>query len=297
MRLTNSQWSIFVQRSFSAVGVNSQWCLARYNIVSNVIIFFLALLLSFNSFSQTTSFKLIKQITIDAKDFQTDRLGNLYIVTKTNQLYKYNSNGQLLGTLNYKYLGNITHIDASNPLEVYVFYKEINKIIFLDNNLSYRGEVDLNDFNISLATAVARSYDNGIWIFDASELQLKRFSKSGELLQQSGNIKQFVNSNASPNYIYDNGDRVFVNDSAIGIMEFNVFAAYSRTIHVKGCDEFKMIENDLFYNKDKKLIKYNLKTFTESEFTLPDTTLIQNISIEKDRLYLLKPNEVDIYSY
>jgi len=250
-----------------------------------------------NNKQQTSGFKLIRNINIEAKDIQTDRLGNLYVVTKTNQLYKYDSRGDLLCTLNYKYVGNISHIDANNPLEIYIFYKELNKILFIDNNLAYRGEVDLNDFGINQATAVARSFDNGIWVFDASDLQLKRLTKAGEILQKSGNVKQFVNSAISPNFIYDNNDRIFLNDSSTGIHLFTVFANFQKTIHITGCDDFKIIGDDLFYNKNKKLIRYNLKMFSESEFTLPDTTFIQNISIEKDRLYLLKPAEVDIYSY
>ena len=105
-------------------------------------IIFMLFFFSFLSFQipntkpQTTNFLLIKNISIDAKDIQTDRLGNLYIISKTNQLYKYDSRGNLLGTLNYKYLGNINFIDASNPFELYVFYKELNEVLFLDNNLS-----------------------------------------------------------------------------------------------------------------------------------------------------------------
>ena len=276
---------------------------SRFTFVGAVFLFFMMFCLS--SFRPPTSdlqlpasnFQLIKSISIDAKDIQTDRLGNLYITTKTNQLYKYDSRGNLLGTLNYKYLGNINFIDASNPLELYVFYKELNEVLFLDNNLAYRGEMLLNDYGISQSSAIARSYDNGIWVFDNGDLQLKRMNKGGEILQMSGNVKQFLTGTIQPNFIYDNNDKVFVNDSTLGILMFSVFANYIKTIPIKGCTTIKVIEDDLFYNKAGKLLKYNLKTFSQTEFQLPDTTYIQQISIEKDRLYLLKSNMVDIYSY
>ncbi len=274
-------------------------CLMLNGKLSILILFFFSLS-SFqtqNVKHQTTNFQLLKSITIDAKDIQTDRLGNLYVVTKTNQLYKYNANGELLCTLNYKYLGNINHIDATNPLEVYVFYKEQNEILFLDNNLAYRGEILLNDYSISQASAVARAFDNGIWLFDNADLQLKKLSKTGELLQQSGNVKQYVSGNISPTFIYDNNDRVFVNDSSNGILVFNVFGSYMKTIPIKGCVEFKMINDEVLYNRDGKLFQYNTKTFTEKIFQLPDTSRVKDISIENERLFLLKPNSVDIYSY
>jgi hypothetical protein len=246
---------------------------------------------------QESGFRLIKSIPIEAKDIQTDRLGNLFVISKSNQLYKYNADGKQLSTLNYTYKGNITYIDPTNPLEVYVFYKELNQVLFLDNNLAYRGEMNLNDYGISQASAIARAYDNGIWVFDMGDLQLKKMNKNGEILQISGNAKQYVSTNFSPNYIYDNNDKVFVNDSTVGILVFNVFGSYIKTIPIKGCDDFKILEDDIFYNKNQHLVKYNTKTFTESNFQLPDTTYTQETSIEKGRLYMLKPNSVDIYSY
>jgi hypothetical protein len=305
-----------MERKLNLKSMNSLKCSVfgvRYSVVGRIFLVFIVFCFySFqtpNTKPQTTnlpveqclerqaSFQLIKSISIDAKDIQTDRIGNLYIITKSNQLYKYDSKGNLLGTLNYKYLGNISFIDASNPFELYVFYKELNEILFLDNNLAYRGEILLNDYGISQSSAIARSFDNGIWVFDNGDLQLKRMSKNGAALQMSGNIKQFVNGNLQPNFIYDNNDQVFVNDSNVGILVFNVFANFIKTIPIKHCSTIKIIEDDLFYNQSGKLMKYNLKTFTQSEFQLPDTTYIQQISIEKERLFLLKPNSVDIYSY
>jgi hypothetical protein len=244
-------------------------------------------------------FTHIKTITIEAKSIQTDRLGNIYVVSKTNQLYKYNSDGKLLSTLNYKYLGNITFVDATNPLEIYVFYKELNMVVFLDNNLAFRGELALNDYNIGQASAIARSFDNGIWIFDLADMQLKKMDKDGANPLNSSNIRQYTNANSAISYLYDNDDRVFVNDSTNGIFIFDVFATYIRTLPIKGCDKIKVIDKELFYHQSNtpKLKKYQLNTFQTTEYSLPDSTEIRDLSIEKNRIYLLKTDEVRIYGF
>ncbi len=244
-----------------------------------------------------SSFRLIKTIPIDAKDLQTDRLGNLYLVSQTNQLYKYSVEGKLLSTLNYKYLGNITSVDASNPLEIYVFYKELNLVVFLDNNLAYRGEMRLNDVGIGQSAAIARSYDNGIWVFDLADLQLKRMTKDGQNLQTSGNIRQYIANNSSVINMYDNNERVFVNDSANGILVFDVFASYIKTLPIKGCTEIKVIGEELFYEQHHQLYKYELKTFRTLVYNIPEASLVKDVSIEKERLYLLKKGEVSIYGF
>jgi hypothetical protein len=244
-----------------------------------------------------SAFFFINSIPVEAKDIQTDRLGNLYVVSKTNQLYKYTSEGRLLSTLNYKYLGNITYVDASNPLEIYVFYKELNLVVFLDNNLAYRGEMNLADFRIGQAAAIGRSYDNGIWIFDLADLQLKKMDKNGDNPQSSGNIRQYISNASAANIIYDDNERVFVNDSANGVLVFDVFATYLRTIPVKGCREIKVINDEMYYALGGQLKRYQLKTFITTAYPLPDSANVKDLSIEKERLYVLKPSEIVIYSF
>ncbi len=267
-------------------------------ILNKLLLIFICyfLLHSFTKAEPKYTFKILASIPIDAKEIQTDRIGNLYIISKTNQLYKYSTQGKLLSTLNYKYNGNISKIDVSNSLEIYVFYKELNTIIFLDNNLAYRGEINLSNYDIAQATAAARSYDNGIWLFDIADLQLKKLNKDGKINQQSGAARQYTQAkNIMPNYIYDNNDRVYVNDSNIGIMVFDVFANYIKTIPIKGVEDFKIIGNEIYFNKQKNLFLYNVKTYEQNAIQLPDSTTIIKSSIEKERLYLMKENAVEIY--
>lgn len=242
-------------------------------------------------------FQLQNTIAIEAKSMETDRLGNLYVVTNNNKLYKYSSDGKLLSTLNYNYVGNISTVDASNPMEIYLFYRELNRIIYLDNNLAYRGETDLSKMGVGQASAIARSFDNGIWVFDIADLQLKRMDKKGENMQNSGNVRQFISRQIQPHLIIDNNDKVFVNDSINGVLVFDVFATYLKTIPIKGAKQLKIIEDDLYYHTPHQLYRYNQKSLKTFTFNLPDTNTINNLSIEKARLYIMRDKLIEIYSY
>ncbi len=258
-----------------------------------------AFLLSFLLFSfqlgEVPAFKLLSAINIQAKDLQTDRLGNLYVISRTNQLYKYDINGKLLSTLNYAYVGNITHLDASNPFELYLFYRELNAVVFLDNNLAFRGRMNLSESNIIQASSAARNYANGLWVFDQGDLQLKKIERDGKISQVSGNVLQFSQSkNLSPNYIFDNGSKVFVNDSLEGIMVFDVFANYQKTIPIKGLKEFKILGDELYYVQNKRLMAYHLNTLQRKSVELPDSNFIA-VAIEKENVYLQKEDTVSIY--
>ena len=73
----------------------------------------------------------------------SDYLENVYVITPTNDITKYNKSGLKLASANFKILGNISWIDASNPFEIYVFFRDQNKLLFLDNLLNLKGECDL----------------------------------------------------------------------------------------------------------------------------------------------------------
>jgi hypothetical protein len=241
--------------------------------------------------------RVLGTIEADAKIIETDRMGNLYVVSKTNQLNKYDVNGKLLGTLNYAYLGNITYIDASNPLEIYLFYRELNALVFLDNNLAFRGRLNLSDAGIVQASAAARSYSNGIWVFDQGDLQLKKLNKDGSVSQVSGNSLQFAQSKQlNPTLIIDNGNRVFLNDSSEGVMVFDVFANYVKTIPIKGKEEMVVLDEHLYYRTDSLLISYRFQNLKRDTFNLPSGKF-SRFCLEKERLYLMGEKAIFKYGF
>ena len=249
----------------------------------------------FSSFKP--NWKPIVAINIQAKIIELDYLGNLYVVSKTNQLNKYNPKGVLLSTLNYSYLGNISSIDCSNPMELFLFYKELNTIVFLDNNLAFRGKINLSEIGTIQASTIGRAYDNGIWVFDISDLQLKKVERDGQVTQQSGNSLQFVNKNKlSPNSIRDNGNQVFLNDSAVGILVFDAFANYLKTISIRGKSSFSINEKDISYFEGSSLIRYRFGDKGRDTLQLPDSKALQ-AKLFKQYVYISDSNQLRIYSF
>jgi hypothetical protein len=185
----------------------------------------------------------------------------IYVVSTTNQLYKYASDGRLLATANFNYSGNITSLDITNPLEIYVFYQELNRVVFLDNNLAFRGSIDLQQSNLYMALAVARNYANGLWVFDASDLMIKKIDKDGTIAQTSGNIRQFTGVNFTPQNILDNGNLVFMCDSANAILVFDVFANFKKEMPINGFAMQQVGSNSLIALNHKQINYYKLKPF------------------------------------
>lgn len=263
-----------------------------------IIYTFIFLLFSNYCSSQTTldSTKLVSEFTFSAKIIQTDDLGNLYLVSPTNQLYKYNKTGKLLATLNYNYNGNISSIDASNPMELYVFYKEINRVLLLDNNLAYRGELDLSKMNITQAAAVARSYDNAIWVFDLGDLQLKKISKDGTFNQSSGNIKQFISTDFIPKMIADNTNQIMLCNDSICLL-FDVFASYIKTIKFDHAINFQLGNNQIYETQAGQINSLDLKMGLRIPiYYLPSTVALKWSFVNKDNVIIYSNAKISNYN-
>ena len=242
------------------------------------------------------SSKLVSEFTVNAKFVQADEMGNLYIVSPTNQLYKYNYAGEVLATLNYNYNGNISSIDASNPMEIYIFYKEINKVLFLDNNLAYRGELDLTKLNITQASAVARSYDNGIWVFDNGDLQLKKLDKEGKVFQSSANIKQFTNVDFNPKYIIENTQNVIISDDSICLV-FDVFASFVKTYYFKNLKSIQFTNHFLYETQDSLVNILDFRLGLKRVFILNKTALNFKWSyVYENKFFIYKNNTISLHN-
>lgn len=246
-----------------------------------------------NAQSNLDSTNLVNEFVVNAKIIQADDLGNIYIVSPSNQLYKYNTSGKVLATLNYNYNGNISSIDASNPMEIYVFYKEINRVLFLDNNLAYRGELDLTKQNITQASAIARSYDNGIWVFDMGDLQLKKMNKDGTITQSSGNIRQIIKTDFVPITLLENTKQVMIgNDSTILI--FDVFASYIKTFKFSKTVSFQFNNDYILQTTDNQLNAIELKIgIKQPVFQFVNKTKWSFLN--KDQVYIYQENKISIY--
>lgn len=207
--------------------------------------------------ADSTQWVLLNQLQIQYKTLQIDRMGNSYLVSPSNQLFKYSKNFERLSTLNYAFSGSIDAIDVSNPLEIYLFYKELNQVIILDNNLAFRGKINLSDWGITQAACIARSYDNGIWVFDLGDFQLKKFDKMGVLIQSSGNFRQLNQMEQfAPIVCMDDGNKVVLADSISGVFVFDVFGSFLKKYAISGLKNIQLSgKESFFYLKEGSLFE------------------------------------------
>lgn len=263
----------------------------------------LSLLLLFCSFSLTPEFSLEAEIKGQFKFFTTDKLGNVFVLTQKNDIQKFDKKGKKLTEANFKVLGDATLIDAGNPLEIYVFYKDQNKLVYFDNMLNYRGETDLyKTLEVNNIQAVCRSYDNGFWFFDPDNFKLKKADKQGSLQSESINLANIADTILSPQMLLDDGKFVYLKTNNDRLLVFDILGNYIKTIPLEKFTSFQTKEKNLIYSTSSDLYIYNPSTFEKDSYKLNQNPLFSkftflNIRLENDRLYLQDSAKIGIYSF
>lgn len=206
--------------------------------------------------------KPVYTIEEDYTFFETDNLRNLYLVDGA-ELQKFSPAGSLMFRFSDKSLGDITQIDARYSLRPMLFYQNLNKLIILDNTLSApQRAFDLEQQGLQFATLAAMSVNNNFWFYDAASFELIRTDEQFRVLKRTGNLGQLLGKDLNPNYLLERDNWVYLNDPKTGILVFDIYGTYYKTIPLKGLSRFNVRGQWISGSNESALLRYHRKNFS-----------------------------------
>ncbi len=214
---------------------------------------------------------------------ETDRLGNLYLRQDQTTIAKLNPESQELWTYSTNTLGIPMSVDASNPLEVMIFYRDFNRVVVLDNLMSPIGTINLESSGITDASAIARADDKTIWVYDRSLARLINIDRQANILSESLDLTT-LGLNPEPVQMWQESGQVYVWDSTSGLMIFDRYARYLKTIPLPGAEAVTSSGNQIFWTRNDSLFVMNLLTFQRTEQALPVSMSGASILLRSNRL-------------
>lgn len=239
----------------------------------------------------------IKSITIKVKLFTTDKLGNFYVVNSRNELQKFDSTGKYLNTQSYKVMGNITSIDATNPLQVVLYYKQLDQAVLIDNYFQVKESISFINPEIGKAGMVCRSSDNGWWVWDDNRQRLKKFNHQMKLLFESDPL-QFGSEQPTIEKISECNNHLYLLSPSHGIILFDWFGKYHSTLPFKGASSLQCAEDRIYFFGNQKFQTYHLNSLQLSEINLPPSNnTYLSARIENKVLYTVTKNAVTLYRF
>ncbi len=248
---------------------------------------------------QDSLFRLVRTIPLVAADIAVDNLQNLYILTGTGQIKKYNAKGDSTGIYNEtRKFGQLHTIDVTNPLSILLFYKDFSTVVLLDRFLSHRSTIDLRKFNVMQVSAAGLSNDNNVWFFDAVENKLKKMDEQGNLLQETVDFRSLFSEQVQPQRIFDQDGKVYLYDPAAGLFIFDYYGSFQQKIPLKDLSNIHVQGNTIRGIGKKGIYLYNTVNFMEKQYELPSSFgSFTNYIIGNTMIYGVSKDAITIYSF
>ncbi len=258
------------------------------------------ILFSFSIYAQKPlrlELSLPQKIADDVSLFTTDIFGNVLFVNSKNELKKIDSKQKLVGVYSRRINSTLKIVDVSNPMKIMVYYPDLLELSVLDNFLSPLFELSFQQYaDAGPLKLICQSTENGFWIYDELNRTLKNVNENLDLTRSSGDLYQLLSYLPIPTKINSYKNQQYLYDTKHGILMFDEFGTYIKTIPITGVSDFQVREDEILFTKEKSLLSYNPLTFTID--TLYDFSLLdlQSVRRENNNLYVLAGKELFLYS-
>ncbi len=243
-----------------------------------------------------TSFSLINTYQTKANNIAIDNFGSFYAASN-NSVMKFSSDGKFLFRYEEFKYGKIGMVDVNNPMKLLVFYPDFMTVMTMDRFLAPINTYNFFDLGYQNISAVASSNDGRIWFYDNIEFKLKKIDEGGKVFRESQALNVVLEQAPNPNFMMERDNKVYMNDPNIGILVFDIFGSYEKTIPLKGLSKFQVLQDQIIYFDNHHLNAYNSFTLELKSLSLPDTLDVSLAAIEKDRLAIMKKEKIDFYKY
>jgi hypothetical protein len=247
---------------------------------------------------QDSSFVLVSSYKGDVVDAALDNLDNLYVISSTGQIKKYNAAGDSVALYNQvRNFGKSFSIDVSNPLKVLLFYKDFSTVVVLDRFLAGITTINLKNHNIIQPAAVGLSYDNNIWVFDEYDGKLKKINEQGDRILETSDLRGALNLSLSPQKIINDNGFVYVADTTSGIFVFDNYGSFKRKVPLVNWQTVGVGKNAVISVSGDMITVYNTSTLMQTQKRLPYYNPLARSFISGDKFVTFSPQEIQIYKF
>lgn len=240
-------------------------------------------------------FELVYSGSAYSDEFYPDHIGNIYFVDD-HKLIKIQPHSEISLEYGTVSSGTITSADFSDPFQIMLFYRDFNRVLFLNNDLSpINTEVDLSGMGIEQAVLVCSSGKGGIWVFSDRENRLIYFDQFLQRSQYSRSLSSITAKGDKPAYMIEADSRLYLHVQGEGILVFDRFASYLKTIAYSGPDRFSVTGGKIIYFHDERLMSLDVEDGSTEIIILPGELEPDFADYKSDYVYILSGK--NIYSY
>lgn len=236
---------------------------------------------------------IVTQNIISAWDI--DELGNS-IVVEGSQLKKYDVKGNLLFIQSIKSVGNISKLDARNPMKILFFSEDQQLVGVLDNSLTLQGDnFDLNTYELSYVNAFSSSFQNNkFWVYDQDNSKLALLSTNSQQSVVIENLKSLIGFN-DVNQLIEEENFLYLYDKTKGVYKLDNYGNLVDFIAVNNGSYMSIEKNIVYILCNKKILAYTTNSDIPMEHSLPDLSITQ-FKKQGEFFYFVEKNKLSKFS-
>lgn len=226
-----------------------------------------------------------------------DYIGNYY-VQNNSDLWMFNRFDTLFRKFSIINLAELTNIDASNALKIQLYYRELGKVLYIDNNISdFTNALSLNEMGLAQATQVCSSFDNGFWAYLPSTMSLYRYDQQMNKVVDIESISRFMRiGDMEPGFMKEYSNSLYLYFPAYGLLVFDIFGAYVQTIPAKELVYPDIQSGELIHFNRDTLYFQSLPDMTRtSVLALPHHDGLISVRYSSGKVYMLTGENLFIY--
>lgn len=239
----------------------------------------------------------LQRVEVPIKFAITDKLQQTYIVTPDDEVIKFDQQGREMGRYTNNYLGDLELVDPTNPINVVLYYPDLQTLVTLDvtmNEIARTNLVSLGFFNIE---SLCSTNDGNLWILDGMDFRLKKIDRHGKILMSSENLMILLGQQFTPVQLLERNNRVYALDPSLGIFVFDNMGNFDKRYDIKDVHYMQMFGQKLFYLDRGTAYSLDTDLFLNSFLNLPveDLSDVLFFNIQVDKCYLFRADGFEIW--
>lgn len=225
-----------------------------------------------------------------------DRFDNLYVLKVDGTVDMYDQKGELIFNYANNSLGNVTHLDVTNPQNILAYIQDFNTVVLLDNTLAELSTINLASLEYPDITAVASSNDGNYWKYDQFNWRLLKVDRAGNELSQSNRLSDYNLAQFTPIYMLERNNQVLIATSTEKLLIFDNFGQYIKAVPMPGISKFSYLDGVVYYMADGKIMEQNLLFLTQESKAIAPTKLLKSVvdmvKTDEKTIFLTKSGEI-----
>ena len=216
---------------------------------------------------------------------KTDNLGNKYYLSD----YRLSKRKNLL--FSDSSMGFISKVDLYNPLKIKVWFLDFNTLVIIDNFLNEITRINFNEIDsLGEIYDISTANDNSIWIFDETDMKIKKFDFFKKLLIENIETKiegEFLDFKSDYNYLWVITDLYFYK------INYNGSIIY-KSENGNRFNKIRLFKNDVILANNNQLIHFK----NDEELFIDinhEKLFIKDFSVIDETLYIYDKDHLNKY--